>query len=247
MVSSIIENVTKTYTLNKMVDVEYVNPREYLKDFHIKSIVPSLIKIAELKLHLPPQELKEEVLRQAELIVEKHLLSIEQMSLPSQIESILSLYLSKKEQLHLLKDISISKEQLGAIFVQAGAIGYVFSNYVFEGIPKSYKESDLPTFIRIKDDGDVESYGNRMLSNGQLKDIVLQSKKIIARFLDRGGHWHCFYQTIKGVYGNEHGKRQGNLPHIHYISDSFGVSREDFIKGLKGGQVPASVHIILTE
>lgn len=245
MTLNIFKRGTKTYIANKMDEVEFVNPREFLKDFHTGTIYPSLLNIFIVKLGVQSKNIKKIVLKEAMEIAESQMSYSEKLVLPSQIVYLLDNNLSKKEQYHLLDNISVSKEQLAAIYIQAGAKGYLFSNYVFDGIPKSYRECDLPSFIRIKDDGNVESYGKHILSEGQLKDIVLQSKFIIARFLDRDKHWHCFYQTKKGVYGKEHGEK-GRKPHIHYISDAFGISREDFIKGLKGGQVPSSkIHIFL--
>ena len=242
----IIEKGNKTYITNLMGDVEYKNPREFLKNFHLCSILPAILKDA--KMQLPNEKIKELALKKAEEIAESQISSIEHMELPTQIETLLDYDLSKKEIEKLLKGLSITKSQLGAIFIQAGEKGYLFSNYIFDGNPKSYKECELPSFIRIKDDGDVETYGKHQLSEGQLKDIVIQSKKIIARFLDKNDHWHCFYQTQNGVYGKEKGTYHGCSPHIHYISDSFGVAREDFIKGLKGGHVPSSpIHILLIE
>ena len=92
----------------------------------------------------------------------------------------------------------------------------------------------------------MEIYGTTSLTDGQLKDYVRSSKFILARILDKGEHWHCFYQTKSGIQGKESGNL-GSQPHIHYISDAFGVSREDFIKALKGGKVPSSeVHIPLS-
>lgn len=248
MALHIIEKGKKTYSLNIMEDVEYVNPRDFMKDFHMRSILPAIMKVAYIKLKMPKEIMKELVLREADDIAESHISSIEQMELPPQIQSLLDTNLSKKEQVRLLKGLSITKGQLGAIFIQAGEKGYSFSNYVFDGIPKSYNECDLPSFIRIKDDRDVETYGYHQLSNGQLKDIIFQSKTIIARFLDRGKHWHCFYQTKNGIYGKEHGEMMGNLPHIHYISDAFGITREDFVKALKGGNaIRSKVHILIND
>ena len=97
----------------------------------------------------------------------------------------------------------------------------------------------------MRDDGDLDTYGTTSLSEGQLRDLVIRSKFIVGRILDNGKNWHCFYQTKSGVQGKESGNL-GSQPHIHYISDSFGISREDFAKALKGGHVPTSeVHILL--
>lgn len=244
----IIDKGTRMFSSNIMEDIEYVNPRDFLKNFHACSIIPCLLKVSKANLHMSRELIKEQVLKEAEDVAENHISFLEHFVLPPEIDILLDSTLSKKEQSRLLSDLTITKTQLGAIYIKAGAKGFLFSNYSFDGIPKAYKECDLPSFIRIKDDGDVESYGNHQLSKGQLKDIVLHSKSIIARILDKEDHWHCFYQTKKGVYGKEHGERMGSYPHIHYISNAYGISREDFVKGLKGGCVPSSpIHILLKE
>ena len=152
----------------------------------------------------------------------------------------------KREQVKCLKGVELSPLHLGAIFIQAGIRGYKFSNYCYKGNPQDFSENELPSFIFLRDDGNVDIYGSTSLTDGQLKDYVKSSKFILARILDKGEHWHCFYQTKSGIQGKESGDL-GSQPHIHYISDAFGISREDFIKALKGGKVPYSeVHIPLS-
>lgn len=205
----LIEKGIKTYSLSIMEDVEFVNPRDFMKDFHIRSIIPTIIKEKYLEQKMPKVKMKELVLRESSDIAEAHISSLEQMELPPQIQSLLDTDYSKKEQVRLLNGMSITRGQLGAIFIQAGKKGYSYSNYVFDGIPKTYNERNFPSFIRVKDDRDVETSENHLLSEGQSKDIVIQSKKIIARFLDKNNHWHCFYQTQNGAYGKEKGKNHG--------------------------------------
>lgn len=80
-----------------------------------------------------------------------------------------------------------------------------------------------------------------------MKEIVMTSQFVLARILNNGVHWHCFFQTKRGVSGKEPGEF-GSKSHIHYISDSFGISLDDIIKGFKGGYCPHSkVHIILND
>ena len=189
--------------------------------------------------------MKSRVLEEAERNAEELMINLETLDLPDQIHSLLDNDLSKKEQINLLKGVSISKMQLGAIYVQAGLKGYLFSNYRFERMPKNYDERELPTFIYKVEDNKICSYGNHKLTEGQLKDIIFQKKIIIARVLDNGKHWHCFYQTSNGIQGKEHGEF-GSQPHIHYLSDAFGYSRSEIATALNDGKAKISeVHIIL--
>lgn len=80
-----------------------------------------------------------------------------------------------------------------------------------------------------------------------MKEIITFSQFVLARILNNGKHWHCFYQTRRGLLGNEPGE-YGSKSHIHYISDSFSISLKDVIKGFKAGICPHSkVHITLDE
>ena len=80
-----------------------------------------------------------------------------------------------------------------------------------------------------------------------MKQVVEQADVLIARILDNDEHWHCFLQTFKGLKGQEAGL-QGSQPHLHYISDSFGISRNSLVEMLRKGEYPSTpVHIPLKE
>jgi len=244
--SKISKNETEYVIANVMEDVENVDAREYLTQFHAKSIYP-VIKELILKDDSVDEINKEpEVIAHTAILLAKE--NIEKsaaLAFPDVIKDILLNEYSKKEQINLFKGISITSEQLGAIFIFANDNGYKFSNYRFSGTPKKYIGSDLPSFIYLKDGGLVEHYGETLLTDGQMKEIVNTSQFVLARILNNGKHWHCFYQTRRGILGEEPGE-YGSKSHIHYISDSFGVTLEDVIKGFKCGVCPHSkVHIIL--
>ena len=226
--------------------IENVDPISYLKTYHIHSILPTLIHLIENIIGFCTQSWFTNIKSVAEEIAERQIIEAKEMVLPPQLYEIFDRCLFKHEQVKLLHGLEITPLQLGGLIIQAGIRGYRFSNYCFRGIPKEYKEKDLPTFIYLKDDGNLDTYGYTTLSNGQLRDLVKRSKFIIARILEKDDQWHCFYQTKSGVQGKEKGD-YGSRPHIHYISDSFGTSKEDFIKALKGGRVPSTkIHILLS-
>jgi hypothetical protein len=240
-----IRNKDISFIINEMGEVENVDARSFIKSYHVRAILPVFIRIIEHLRGFCPQTWYGPIFDEANAIAEERMKVLDGIELPHQLNKLLGSDLFKKEQIKLLKGISLSADQLGGLFVQAGSQGYRFSNYRFKGIPKEYREKDLPTFIYLKDDGNLDTYGSTSLSDGELRDLVIRSKFIVARILDNGKKWHCFYQTKSGVQGKEPGKLGAN-PHIHYISDSFGISRDDFIKALKGGRVPSSeVHIRL--
>lgn len=242
-----ITNKGLSVIINEMEDVENVEARAFFKSYYVRSVLPVFFRLIQHSRIFCPKSWYHQVIEEANAIAEERTKVLERIELPYQLNKLLECNLFKKEQTKLLKGISLSADQLGGLFVQAGSLGYKFSNYRFKGIPKEYREKDLPTFIYLKDDGNLDTYGSTSLSEGQLRDFVIRSKFIVARILDDGKSWHCFYQTKSGVQGKEKGSL-GSQPHIHYISDSFGISREDFVKAIKGGHAPSSeVHILLLD
>ena len=158
------------YEMNK--EVETVDPISYLKAYHIHSIMPTLVSLIEDILGFCPQSWFTDIKSVAEEIAERQIKEAKEMVLPPQLYEILDRCMFKHEQVMLLHGLEITPLQLGALFIQAGIRGYKFSNYSFRGIPKEYKEKDLPTFIYLKDNGNLDTYGTTTLSNGQLRDIV---------------------------------------------------------------------------
>ena len=132
---------------NQMDDVENADARTVLKTFHVRSITPAMVRFFEAKLGWLPFNLFAGINRQANEMTEALLTEIENKPLPPQIIQLLEQDLKKKEQVSLLKGVSLNKEQIGTLFLQAGKRGYKFSSYRFEGKPKQFDEKELPSFI----------------------------------------------------------------------------------------------------
>lgn len=110
-----------------------------------------------------------------------------------------------------------------------------------------YKGDILAKHIKelyIDDNDNVISVGGENFSEGQIKSFISQAHVLIARILEKDGHWHCFVQTFKGLKGEEPGKF-GSQSHLHYTSDKFyNLSFDDLIGMLRNGNYPnGSVHI----
>ena len=240
-----IYNSDSEYVIaNIMDDVENVNTREYLIDFYAKSIYPAIeaMVLKEQKLDMICKD-PIAIMLASKTMAEKEIAKAASLEIPENIKLLFQKELSKKEQISLLKGISIKTEQLATIFLYANDRGYKFSNYRFADTPKKYVGADLPSFIHLCDENTIEHYGETSLTDGQ----ITVSQFVLARILNNGKHWHCFYQTKRGLLGNEPGE-YGSKSHIHYISDSFSLSLEDVIKGFKAGICPHSkIHIILDE
>ena len=119
------------------------------------------------------------------------------------------------------------------------------STYHFKSIPSNVDEKDLPKAYMVEGDT-VTKMGDTTLSDGKLRAVLRERKVIVARILDKGKEWHCFFQTYRSLRGEETW-REGQ-PHLHYLSDKWGVPREQVVERIKQGDYPAtSVHIALTD
>ena len=215
--------------------------------FHAKSIEPIILAMIEAKLgpcNFP--SVLRNIRNTALSIAEEEIEKLRHISIPDSIKTILEDdNLKKKEQIALLKGVSITAEQLGALFLYGEEKGFKFSNYRVEGEPKQFDPKDVPSFIRLLDDGSVDYTGTTPLTEGQLRSIVTQSNFIVARFLVKDSVWHCFVQDRHGIMGNEKGK-MGSIPHLHYFSSAFGLDLEDVKNSIKKGSYPQTpVHIPL--
>lgn len=228
-----------------MEDVENVSYRETMVKFHASSIAPAIKVLLEKdkNFNLPCND---EIINQVALIfAKKSYNDLSKESVDSKLKNIFQKELNKKEQIRLLKGAQLTKTQLISLFNFAEECGYRFSHYKWRGNPKSVKEEKLPSFMHLKDDGSVEYIGDTTLTEGQMRTIINQADVLIVRIFDNGLHWHCFLQTYKGLKGMESGV-QGSRPHLHYLSDSFGISKDDLVKMIKMGRYPQTpVHIPL--
>lgn len=235
----------KEIIANQMEDVENVSYRETMVKFHASSIAPAIKVMLEKdkNFNLPCND---EIINQVALMfAKKSYNELSKESVDGKLKNIFQKELNKKEQIRLLKGVQLTEPQLSSLFNFAEECGYKFSHYKWQGAPKSVKEEKLPSFMHLKDDGSVEYVGDTTLTEGQMRTIINQADVLIVRIFDNGIHWHCFLQTYKGLKGMESGV-QGSRPHLLYLSDSFGISKDDLVKMIKMGKYPNTpVHIPL--
>jgi hypothetical protein len=151
----------------------------------------------------------------------------------------------KKDQISLLKGLSLTSEQLFELISKSYSdYGYLYSKYRFEQLPKGIEDTQKPIVSHITDDGVVKIIGETELTKGEVKNLIEQRKVIIAHFFDKGDDWHCLFTTYNSIGGKENWK--DGQPHFHYISSAFGVTREQFIESMKSGQYKSTpIHIDL--
>ncbi len=229
-------------------DVEYVDPIKYYGDRTIQTRTIIYKKMLALKSPDFPIPIVEKVAnRNATDEWEEQLNKILATKVPDNLFKLLKCD-SKKEQVRLLKGLQLTPEILiSFFFVAYKAYGFKFSQYKSEHFPKAIDKSDLPKLaILERTTGEVKKVGNTSLTDGQIKQAIEQRKVIVAKFLDDGSNWHAFFITFKSIGGEESWKN--GQPHYHYISDKFGISREEAVKQFKSDKYPTtSVHIELLD
>jgi hypothetical protein len=153
---------------------------------------------------------------------------------------------SKQEQERLLEGSSLTPEQLAAFFFKAYTdYGFTYSKYTSEHLPEGIDDSKLPRLIHVKD-GKVTTAGQTSLTEDQLKSVVSDRRVTVANFLDHGNEWHCLFTIYRSLRGEE--PWQDGQPHYHYISDRWGISRDEAVNRLKSRKYPnTKVHIALLD
>lgn len=151
----------------------------------------------------------------------------------------------KKDQISLLKGFSTTVFDLLRFFIEAN-IKYNYLLGMTKGhfIPKDLSNKKLPLLIHYTDDDSIILKGETDLSEGEEKRLVEQRKVIIAYIIDNGENWMSFFGTYNSIFGKE--SYQNNHSHLHFISNLWGITKDDFIASVKSGTYrETSVHILL--
>jgi hypothetical protein len=241
-----INDGSGTYTIFETSNFEYLNPIEHFSNILIETEVSIKMDIYKLKnpslnIRLIEDHLRNQAISYSKERLEKAM----QIIIPKNLISLLTTR-SKKEQLSLLKGLSINPEELLAFILKSYlSYGYLFSQYTSEHHHNGLEVEDMPKLVEIKDDK-VNKVGNTSLTDGQLKQAVNHRKVIVAKFIDKEDEWHCLFLTYESIRGKE--SWNGGKPHYHYISDKFGIPRAEVLSQLKSrtynlGSLP---HIELT-
>ena len=173
-------------------------------------------------------------------------------------EFLIELYRKKKknEQENLLNGKSITPDNLICWFLSAEYLNGKYSQYAYDD-GFGDLAAKAPMMIDANDHDNIIIAGKTTLSKASLIHIVEHQKKVFAQFIDfDDGRWYCFYRTHRGLAGREstlHG------PHLHFISNAYGIDRNILVKlFLKGecphngyhislsGYSPSSLNVIIT-
>lgn len=118
-------------------------------------------------------------------------------------EFLLKLYTEtkKKEQEKLLRDKTVTFENMICWILHSGRIGGTFSQYSYHGGSGSLK-GRAPLMIDASDENNIVAVGNTDLSQEALKHLVENQRVVMAQFVDLpDGRWYCFYRTHRGLAG----------------------------------------------
>lgn len=229
-------------------DFEYEKPIKHYGDgFIVKQMVLSGIPNEELNGEKKPTEKSKEIFIKAVLHWREMLAKFKAVKIPESLVQILGTN-KKADQEKLLKGIILTPDILMGLLIIAEEQGYTLSQYSSEFSQKGVDLSKMPLAYRVKENGEVETFGKTELSDGQLKHAIEHRKVKVTKILDKGDEWHCFFTTFKSLRGEEIwlGEKQ---PHFHYISNAFGIDRAEIVNQMKSekyklGNLP---HIKLEE
>lgn len=231
------------FTIMTVDDFEYVNPIEKTKELFIEHNINFDKSILLIKKPSFPIKLVDNLLiKRAEEEWNKEYCRINSIKIPKVLIELLNSN-SKQQQENLLKGLSLNSDVLlSFIFYSWENMGFTYSMYRSEHLHHGAKKSSLPRLIyKDEKDGSITHYGETNLREGQMKQIIEQRSVKISKFIDNNEKWHCFFLTYNSLGGHE----SGNKPHIHYISNFWGLSREYVLTQLKSKkyQLPNCLHI----
>ncbi|NNV53961.1 hypothetical protein [Limnovirga soli] len=227
-----LESGQGSYTIFNSPDFEFVDPTQHFAESFIVTNVSMMRDLILLKKPPIPLEFIENFIHKEALKDWfKKLKDINDTKIPDNLIALLTAN-TKKDQIKLLKNLSITPDQLiGFIFKAWTDYGFRFSQYTSEYYQNGLDKSKMPKLVEIKGDT-VFKIGDTSLTDGQLKQAVDHRKVIVAKFFDNKTSWHCFFLTFDSLKGKETWKN--GQPHYHYISDKFGIDRQKVVEQLKG-------------
>ena len=229
------------YTISKVEDFEYVNPVDQICKTFIALHTKFDRNFLLAKGFVPTQRI--EALMQEKAVKEwqEEYKKMTAVKVPDALVVSLTAT-TKKEQVKALKGLAITSEELMAFIIVAWEeYGFSFSQYRSSYHHAGLDETKLPELIHKEDDGSIKSIGETPMTEGELKQVIEARSVKVSKFLDKNGAWHCFFLTYKSLGGEE----TGGKPHLHYISGTWGLKREDVLAQLtsKKYRLPSLPHI----
>ena len=143
---------------------------------------------------------------------------------------------SKKDQQILLKGLVLSPEILTSFFFTAyHEFGFTLSQYTSECNSKMSDTQKIPSPYSTETTRGTAVIGKTPVSGAQLKNTLEHQRVIVARIVDKGIQWHCFF-TVVDHFGREETWLDKKPSRFCYISNAFGMDRAEVVQQLKTGQ-----------
>ncbi|MGG7468196.1 hypothetical protein ACVVIH_12350 [Chryseobacterium arthrosphaerae] len=245
-----IQEIVNKKTGEKLIifggeDFENVHPQQhYYEACLMKGMILSVPD--EISGRKKPTEEGKKALLETSKICKEYIASFNNIKVPQSLKDLLKTT-KKKEQTKALNGLVITPDILMAFLFFAGDQGYTLSQYSSEFQTTAIEGKKLPLAYMKSEDGKIKKLGKTELTDGELKMALEQRTVKVAKFIEKGDEWHCFFITYDSIGGKENW--QDGQPHFHYISNLFGISREDVVNQIKSkkyklGNLP---HLKLTE
>lgn len=235
-------NDRESFNLIQLENIEYGNPIKYYAAPFIKnSVYLEKIRFTQGEVFYPPDVLEKIALGRSIDSWNAHFDELMSVYVDPKLFLLLNT-IEKKEQVKLLKGITLDYKKMQAFIFRAFLdYGFTFSAYKYYSLPSGTNEHDLPTFAYKEDNDTITKIGKTLLSDGQIKSTIIQRNAVVAKVLDNGKIWHCFFSTLKALKGEEN----LNTPHLHYISSTFGRERKEVLAQFerKKYKLPRLPHI----
>jgi hypothetical protein len=228
-------------------NIEKVNPIEYYTNFMIfKSIIMErdLLDSTDpiLSKTVPDSFLRKRAEERSSELID--LLRSDKVD-----ENVLKIFetFRKKDQVNLWKNQSINPDQLFDLtFKSYEKYGYLYSNYRFEILDSGSQSKILPKAFHLDDNGEIQKIGETTISDGELKNVLLHRKVIVAHIFEKDDCWHSLFLTYNSLKGEENWN--DGQAHFHYISSAFNISKDEFVESMKSGKyLSTKVHITLKD
>jgi len=229
-------------------DFEYVNPIKQMREVflnHHLNVIGSVAKMKFQNVDDSDGKLKSTIFRlatkEANDDLQEFIEDAKAKKFPHSFMSLLDSHKKSRQEKAFRGPVLTSRELMAFIFAAHEERGFKYSMYSTRGTGVGFYQARMPRFAMKQENGELLIVGDTDLTRGEIKNAIDQQNDNYARFLDKGEKWHCFFYTNDGINGRENGA----LPHIHYISHLWNLSRAEVLRQLKSKpyKLPPTPHI----
>lgn len=210
-------------------DFEMKNPiKQYGEETIVKQMILKGVSTKELNGEKEYSEKSEELFKNAFDFWIELKKGFQEIKIPENLIQLLKTD-NKKEQQRLLKGLLLTPEILTSFFFTAyHEFGFTLSQYTSRVSPKSLDTIKKPLLYSIAENAKAEIFEKNSSNNAQWKEAIESSEVKIARIIDNGATWHCFFARFKNFKAEETWSGKKEI-YFHHISNAFGIERAEII------------------